>query len=35
MVILGTIGLFQPIAYTLATAIFFGALLLISGGVGM
>jgi uncharacterized membrane protein HdeD (DUF308 family) len=33
MVILRTIGLFQPIAYTLATAIFFGALLLISGGV--
>jgi uncharacterized membrane protein HdeD (DUF308 family) len=31
MVILGTIGLVQPVAYTRATTIFFGALLLVSG----
>jgi uncharacterized membrane protein HdeD (DUF308 family) len=35
MVILGTIGLVQPVAYTRATTIFFGALLLVSGGVGI
>jgi uncharacterized membrane protein HdeD (DUF308 family) len=35
MIILGTIGLFQPIAYTLATVILFGALLLVSGGAGI
>jgi len=35
MIILGTIGLFQPIAYTVATAILFGALLLVSGGAGI
>jgi uncharacterized membrane protein HdeD (DUF308 family) len=35
MIILGTIGLFQPIAYTLATAILFGALMLVSGGAGI
>jgi uncharacterized membrane protein HdeD (DUF308 family) len=35
MAFLGTIGLFQPIAYTLATTILFGALLLVSGGAGI
>jgi uncharacterized membrane protein HdeD (DUF308 family) len=35
MIILGTIGLFQPIAYTLATVILFGALMLLSGGAGI
>jgi uncharacterized membrane protein HdeD (DUF308 family) len=35
MVILGTIGLFQPIVYTLATTLLFGALLLMSGGAGI
>lgn len=35
LVILGTIGLFQPITYTLATTILFGALLLLSGGAGI
>jgi len=35
MIVLGTIGLFQPIAYTLATTIFFGALLVVAGGTGI
>jgi uncharacterized membrane protein HdeD (DUF308 family) len=35
MIVLGTIGLFQPIAYTLATTILFGALMLVSGGAGI
>jgi uncharacterized membrane protein HdeD (DUF308 family) len=35
MVILGTIGFFQPIAYTLATTILYGALLLVAGGAGI
>jgi uncharacterized membrane protein HdeD (DUF308 family) len=35
MVVLGTIGFFQPIAYTLATTVLFGALLLVSGGAGI
>jgi uncharacterized membrane protein HdeD (DUF308 family) len=35
MIVLGTLGLFQPIAYTVATTIFFGALLLVSGGTGI
>jgi len=35
MIILGMIGFFQPIAYTVATTIFFGALLLVSGGTGI
>jgi uncharacterized membrane protein HdeD (DUF308 family) len=35
MTLLGTIGLFQPVAYTLATTILYGALLLVSGGAGI
>jgi uncharacterized membrane protein HdeD (DUF308 family) len=35
MVILGTIGLFQPVVYTLATTILYGALLLVGGGAGI
>ena len=35
MIVLGTLGFFQPIAYTVATAILFGALLLVSGGTGI
>ena len=35
MIVLGTLGFFQPIAYTVATAIFFGALLLVTGGAGI
>jgi uncharacterized membrane protein HdeD (DUF308 family) len=35
MVFLGTVGLFQPIAYTVATTILFGALLLVGGGAGI
>lgn len=35
MIILGTLGFFQPIAYTVATTLLFGALLLVSGGTGI
>jgi uncharacterized membrane protein HdeD (DUF308 family) len=35
MIVLGTIGFFQPMAYTLATVVFFGALLLVAGGAGL
>ena len=32
MIVLGTVGFFQPLAYTVATVVFFGALLLVAGG---
>ena len=35
MIVLGMVGFFQPIAYTVATTIFFGALLLVTGGTGI
>jgi uncharacterized membrane protein HdeD (DUF308 family) len=35
MVILGTFGLFQPVIYTLATVILYGALLLVGGAAGI
>jgi len=35
IMVLGVAGLHQPLAYTLATTIFFGALLLLSGGAGL
>ncbi len=35
MTVLGTIGFFQPMAYTVATVVFFGALLLVAGGAGI
>jgi uncharacterized membrane protein HdeD (DUF308 family) len=35
MIVLGMLGFLQPIAYTVATTIFFGALLLVSGGTAI
>jgi len=35
MIVLGTIGFFQPMAYTVATVVFFGALMLVAGGTGI
>jgi uncharacterized membrane protein HdeD (DUF308 family) len=34
MIVLGTVGFFQPMVYTVATVVFFGALLLVAGGTG-
>lgn len=33
--VLGTVGFFQPLAYSIGVAIFFGAMLLVSGGAGL
>jgi uncharacterized membrane protein HdeD (DUF308 family) len=35
MIVLGTIGFFQPMVYTVATVVFFGALLLVAGGAAL
>ena len=35
MIVLGTVGFFQPMVYTVATVVFFGALLLVAGGTGI
>jgi uncharacterized membrane protein HdeD (DUF308 family) len=35
MIVLGMLGFIQPIAYTVATTVFFGALLLVAGGTGI
>jgi uncharacterized membrane protein HdeD (DUF308 family) len=35
MVVLGVIGFYQPFVYTVATVVFFGALLLVTGGTGI
>lgn len=35
MIVLGTIGFFQQMVYTVATVVFFGALMLVAGGAGL
>ena len=35
MIVFGMIGFMQPVAYTVATTVFFGALLLVNGGAGI
>ena len=35
MIIFGMIGFMQPVAYTVATTVLFGALLLVNGGAGI
>jgi uncharacterized membrane protein HdeD (DUF308 family) len=35
MIVLGVLGFHQPFVYTVATTIFFGALLLVTGGTGI
>ncbi len=35
MIILGTVGFFHPVVYTIATVIVFGAMLLVGGGAGL
>jgi uncharacterized membrane protein HdeD (DUF308 family) len=35
MIVLGMLGFYQPFVYTVATVVFFGALLLVAGGTGI